>query len=278
MLQMLDAGANQRKMTETMIHFTHANGFPAGSYEKTLDILRKDYRVTAIEKIGHNPLYPVNDNWSNLVDELTSHIRQYSDEPVIGAGHSMGSLLTFMAAYKTPGLFKQLILLDPPLLEGAGALLFQAAKRLGILKRTSLVSQARKRRAGWESTDEAIEYFRGKPLFRKFDPDCLRDYVRYGTEKHENGVKLKFAPDIESEIYRTTPHNLGSFRRVLQIPAIVIIGKNTYKQSPYMLSRFARRQEFEYRRLSFGSHLFPLEYPEHTARLILEAIADLKSK
>ena len=260
-------------MHNEIVHFAPANGFTAGTYEKLFDLLRTDYTVTSIEKFGHNPRYPVNDNWLNLADELIDSIEQHTNEPVTGVGHSLGSVLTFMAAHKEPGLFKQVILLDPPLIDGAGALLFRAIKKLGILDRSGLVTKSKKRRTQWPGVEEAEEYLRGKPPFKYFDPDCLRNYLQYSTTTSENGLRLTFDINVESEIYRTVPHNIGSYKRVLGIPGTIIIGKDTYRQSGYMLSRFARRQGFDFERLSYGSHLFPLEYPEQTAALIRKAIA-----
>ncbi len=255
-----------------ILHFAHANGFPVGTYGKLLGCLESDYTIIAIEKLGHNPNYPVNDNWTNLADELIDYIENSTSEPIIGVGHSLGSVLTFMAAYKKPGLFKQVIMLDPPLIDGIAELLFMVAKKLGILARTKMVTQTKKRRTQWASVQEAEDYFRGKSLFKGFDPDCLRDYVQYGTTTGENGVRLAFDINVEADIYRTTPHNISSYKRVLGIPGSVMIGKHTYRQTRYILSRFAKRQGFDFERLSFGSHLFPMEYPEQTAALVREAI------
>ncbi len=261
-------------MPNEILHFAPANGFTAGTYDKLLGLLRTDNTVTAIEKFGHNPNYPVNDNWTNLADELIDHIEQRTNEPIIGVGHSLGSVLTFIAACKKPRLFKQVIMLEPPLIEGVAALLFLATKKLGILERSKLVTQTRKRRNQWSSMNEATDYFRGKSLFKRFDPDCLRDYVQYGTTTNGNGdgVKLTFDIKVESDIYRTAPHNIGSYKRVIGIPGTVIIGKYTYIHFRYILSRFAKRQGFDFKQLPFGGHHFPLEHPEQAATLIREAI------
>ncbi|NQT72889.1 MAG: alpha/beta hydrolase [Chloroflexi bacterium] len=85
-----------------VLHFAHANGFPSGTYGKLLRILENEYDVIAIEKFGHDPRYPVDENWSNLVKELINFIESNSSEPIIGVGHSMGGVLTFLAAYQRP--------------------------------------------------------------------------------------------------------------------------------------------------------------------------------
>ena len=52
----------------TTIVFSHGNSFPASTYRVMLDSLRaRGFTVHAIEKYGHDPAYPVSDNWPNLV-------------------------------------------------------------------------------------------------------------------------------------------------------------------------------------------------------------------
>lgn len=253
---------------KSILHFAHANGFPAGTYRKLLDLLNPDYTVIAIEKLGHNPDYPVDDNWPSLVNELIDYVKSNASEPVIGVGHSLGSVLTFLAAYNHPDLFRKLIMLDPPLIFGFPAFLFYLSKKTGLLNRSREVSHTKKRRTDWSSRGGAEEYFKGKPLFSRFDPDCLRDYVQYGTSATETGVALNFDINVESNIFRTTPHNISSLKRSLGIPGAVILGKDTYGPSHYMLSRFTKRHRLHFQQLDYGTHLFPLEYPERTADLI----------
>ena len=52
------------------IFFAHANGFPSATYGKLFAALAPDFQVQHLEQHGHDPRFPVNDNWSNLVDEL----------------------------------------------------------------------------------------------------------------------------------------------------------------------------------------------------------------
>ena len=55
------------------------------------------------------------------------------------------------------------------------ALVFERLKRNDL---HHLVTPAsRRRRERFRSSQEAWGYFMRKPLFRRFDPDCLRDYV-----------------------------------------------------------------------------------------------------
>jgi pimeloyl-ACP methyl ester carboxylesterase len=257
-----------------IIHFAHANGFPASTYSKMLSFLEQRYVVIAIEKLGHDPRYPVDDNWQSLARELADHIEGSAEKPVVGIGHSMGGILTFMAAYHKPQLFSEIIILDPPLVYGPLTLPFFLVKKLRVIDRTKLVSQTRKRRTRWANEQEAEAYFKGIPLFHRFDPDCLRDYIQYGTTRVETGVRLSFDVNIEASIYRTAPHNMTCLRKRVGVPGAVVLGENSYMASG-MLRRFAKRHGLYLERFKDGSHLFPLEYPERTALLVMETIQRL---
>ena len=63
-------------MKKDTIHFAHANGFPGGTYKRMLEPLKEKYNIIAMDRLGHNPLYPVNNNWTNLADELIANIKK----------------------------------------------------------------------------------------------------------------------------------------------------------------------------------------------------------
>ena len=53
------------------IVFSHANGFPAGTYGVLFETFRRaGFAVHAIERIGHDPQHPVTNNWPHLVQQL----------------------------------------------------------------------------------------------------------------------------------------------------------------------------------------------------------------
>ena len=48
--------------------FAHANSFPAGTYDYLFAQLRaRGFAVHALPRFGHDPAYPVTDNWPHLV-------------------------------------------------------------------------------------------------------------------------------------------------------------------------------------------------------------------
>ena len=86
-----------------IIHFAHANGVPSKVYQKLFDLLKDEYDVIYLPLIGPDKRYPISNHWTYLVDQvIDSIVRQAKGRPVIGLGHSLGSVLTLMASYQRP--------------------------------------------------------------------------------------------------------------------------------------------------------------------------------
>ena len=79
------------------IVFSHANSFPAATYKVLFKSLRaRGFSVKAVDKYGHDPRYPVSNNWPNVVQQLVDFatpIVEKAGEPVWLVGHSLGGLL-----------------------------------------------------------------------------------------------------------------------------------------------------------------------------------------
>jgi len=263
-------------MKKDTIHFAHANGFPSGSYSKLLGHFRDSYRVIAIDMLGHNPHYPVNNNWTNLADELLAYIEQNADGPVIGAGHSLGSLVTFIAATKRPEMFKAIIMLDPPFVTGLWGLVFRFLKFTGLADRITPAGQSSGRRSVWSDMREAESYFLSKRLFRQFDPHSLSDYMEHGTEPCDEGLCLSYDVPTEVKIFQTMPDNIGSYKKLTGIPGSLIYGETSHAVHIPTLKKFTSRHGFNLS-TSPGGHLFPLEKPDETAAAVKRQLERIKT-
>lgn len=190
------------------VFFAHANGFPSATYAKLFEALAPEYRVDHLEMHGHDPRFPVNDNWDNLVDELLHHLASL-EQPVWGVGHSLGGVLHYHAALRRPELYRGVVMLDSPVLTLADRLVIRAAKRFGFIDRITPAGRTLGRREAFPDLEEARAYFSGKALFRRFDPDCLEAYVRHGLADSGggSGLRLRFDPATEISIYRSVPHS-----------------------------------------------------------------------
>jgi pimeloyl-ACP methyl ester carboxylesterase len=263
-------------MQKPIIHFAHANGFPSGTYNKLFELLEPEYAVISIDRLGHSASYPVDDNWVSLTGELIEHIEDNCDGPVIGLGHSLGAILNFRAVYERPDLFRQIIMLDPPLVYGHFALFLSAVKKLRLAGRMGPAALTKGRREEWQSREEAKAHLRSKAIFSRFDPDCFSDYIENGMVETPSGVRLSFDPKVEVEIFKTTPHDIHRFKAGLSIPGSLIVGEHS--EFRRFVEKFAPKHGLYFECFAGGSHLFPLEHPEATAALVKRLIMQEDSR
>jgi pimeloyl-ACP methyl ester carboxylesterase len=266
-----------------LIVFSHANSFGASTYRVLFRLLReRGFRVRAVDKFGHAPHYPVTNNWPRLVQQLVDFSKAETDkagEPAFFVGHSLGGFLSVMAASRHPGLARGVLLLDSPLLGG------WRATTLGVLKSTQIVGSvtpgaiSRRRRNTWPDKAAALEYFRNKKVFARWDPQVLQDYVDHGTHEDDNGQRvLSFDRDVETAIYNTLPDNLDRLlrRHPLKCPVSFIGGLQSAEMKQVSTTMTL---QVTHGRINWvdGSHLFPMEKPMVTAAAIEAALLNLQS-
>jgi len=261
-------------MAQPVLHFSHANGFPAPCYAALLEPLRRHYRIGWIEAIGTDPRYPPTEGWPHLVEQLISTLeRDYGGEPVVGVGHSLGGYLSFLAAVQRPELFRAIVMLDAPIIGAFKGRALGAVKKLGIVDRVTPAGMTRERRSEWASREEAKQHFRSRCLFRHFTEECMEDYVRHGLAGKPGHYRLRIDPEVEYQIYRSIPHDMSRHLRELRVPAGFVGGTESDVLRRVRLGAM-RGAQFVKRRVP-GGHLFPFEHPQLAADAVEELLATL---
>jgi pimeloyl-ACP methyl ester carboxylesterase len=261
-------------MNKPLIHFSHGNSYPAGSYSQFLDRLRADFDIRAVDMYGHDPRYPATDGWPKLVEQLISQLEQYG-EPVILLGHSLGGMLSMMAAKQRPDLVRCVVMLDSPVVAGWRALLVRLSKMHPLGKNLSPARLSYKRRNVWPDVAAAYQHFISKPMFAAWAPGVLSDYLKHGLEPHPAGVQLRFKREIETKIYRGLPHHLGSLMdQRFPVPIGFVAGTDSeeLRQAGLGATRALVGENFSEIE---GTHLFPMESPDKAAQLTGEMIVRL---
>ena len=260
-----------------LIVFSHANSFPASTYRILLKELRsRGFTVKAVDKFGHDPAYPVTNNWPNLVRQLCDFTRdevQKAGEPAFLVGHSLGGFLSLMAAAREPALARGVLLVDAPILGG------WRATTLGVIKRTQLVGTvspaavSRGRRNSWPSAEAALEHFRHKKAFARWDPKVLDDYIRHSMHNEDGKRVLSFSREVETAIYNTLPDNLDHLirRHPLKCHTAFIGGRQSAEMKRVSMAMTERITRGRIMMLD-GSHLFPMEKPLATAAALEAAL------
>jgi len=262
------------------IVFSHANGFPAGTYRLLFEAWRAaGCSVHALPKFGHDPRFPVSSNWPHLRDELIHFIEDDRAGPAVLVGHSMGGYLSLLAAARRPDLACGVVLLDSPLLAGWKARALQFAKAARVGERFSPGHVSRRRRQHWPSAEAAYAHFAAKPVFARWAPGVLHHYIEAGTEPHHgheadaSGRRLAFEREIETAIYHSLPHHLARVlrRHPLQCPVAFVRGTESVEVRRVGLSATHRLTQGRISAIE-GTHLFPFERPAETASQVLRWI------
>lgn len=271
-------------MNKDIIQFSHANGFPGSTYASLFQALEDEYEIHFIDTLGHTSQYPVTNNWKLLVKELineieTSTLKKNKDHhtSVIGMGHSLGAAITLFAAIERPELFKALVLLEVPLFSLPKAIMVRLLKKINRIDWITPGVHAKRRRNHFNSKEEALDYFRTRPLYKNFSESSLEDFVNHGMVSRNNHWELKFNPKVEAEIYQTLPHDYADYKQKLKCPSVAIIGKDTDILHGIDIHYMEKHFGIIVKKIS-GGHLFPFEHPELTAQVVKESLHELLGK
>jgi len=267
----------QDHQTKPLINFVHANGFPAGSYQTFLNYFAEEYEVVAHEKYGHDPKYPIHNGWKYLVDELIGYLKK-QDQPIICIGHSFGGVISFLAACKQPELFKGLIMLDPPAMTGVMSWLLKIFKNTIYIDKITPAGKANIRRSHWPVETDLAKLFKQRQLFKNFDARCLKDYTKSAMTHRNDRIELTFDTQAETEIFRNVPTHLSTLRNKLKVPAALIYGESSDLYPSYFFKRFAKQNNHIKLHSTKGGHMFPLEHPMETSKLIDKIISQWQLK
>jgi len=258
--------------TKINLHFAHANGFPAGSYQQVFKAFPDDFKLHALSKFAHSKRFPVNANLSNQVAELIDHLEHKVIAATYVVGHSMGAVVSFMAACERPDLIKGVIMLDPPIASGLARIVFRLLKYSPLIDKFSPAGKAKVRCQSWPLGTDLVAYFKAKTLFKNFKLESIQDYVSSAVEERDGKLQLNFDAQIEASIYRNVPHNINQFYQRLSVPGLLVTGSHSDVCIPSLLGTFVKKSKIEHLIFQEGGHMFPLEKPQSVAQIITDRI------
>ena len=260
-------------------HFLHANGFCAGTYAPFIELLISDLHIVASDVRGHGGsdqfnIEPIR-NWTVFAEDLKLFIEKTMASPVIGMGHSLGSVTTFIAAAKYPHLFSGIILLDPVILPRRLHWLMAVARRLGLAGNIPLARVARRRRRNFRGKKEALKLFTaGRGIFKTWSKEFIHAYLECGLlEKDARTAVLKCDPELEAQIFESVPARVWGYAKQISCPVLAIRGElsDTFMSGP------ARRlktvvADYELATIPQSGHFVPMEKPQQCAQIILDFV------
>ena len=265
--------------TRTIV-FAHANGFPAGTYEPLFEVWRSaGWRVEAPPRFSADARYPVTSNWPRLRDQLTDFLVANELAGAMLVGHSLGGLVSLLAACKRPDLVGGVVMLDSPVVTGWRAHSVHMAKRTGLIRRVGPGAISQRRRHEWPSREAVHAHFAAKAAFARWDTRMLAAYVRAGFDDAggDGGkVVLAIPRDTETRIYNTLPHHLPALLRKhpprCDVGFVAGTRSAEMRQGGYAASHALAGERW---RMIEGTHLYPMERPDDTAALVLELLGTM---
>ena len=261
------------------LHFAHANGFPPGTYRKLIADLSLGHHVMSM---AARPLWPESApvalrDWSVFADDLRAELDRRGLRGIVGVGHSLGGVISLLAAAADPGVFSAVVAVDPLILTGAYSLFWGTVKKLGMGGRIRLVRGALRRRESFSSRDEARTTYANKSVFASWDPEVLDDYLDVGfVERSGGGVRLRYPREWEARIFAAAPHNLWAELRKVVVPTLFIQGEHT--DTFLDAARIRAEREVTGARIAVvpgSSHFLPMERPRQLAHVIEEFLQSI---
>ena len=208
-MSVLDFGDPKRPVD---LLFCHANGFNAQTYRSILAPLASSLRILAPDLRGHGAtVLPTNSQgrrgWQDHRDDLVCLLETLDGPPVVLAGHSMGATSAILAAAERPSQVSQVVALDPVIWKRW----MVAALRMPLLSRLPghipLVKGALRRRARFDSREQALAAYRNRGAFKGWSDIMLIDYLSSGLVEDGDGLGLSCPPEWEASNYSVQGHD-----------------------------------------------------------------------
>ncbi|MEI7768461.1 MAG: alpha/beta hydrolase [Chloroflexales bacterium] len=259
------------------LHLAPANGFPPEAYRPLADALAPQLHVLGYRP---RPLWPDSDpaslgSWRDLAVDMLADMGRRGDGPFIGAGHSLGGIMTLYAALLRPDMFRGLVLIDPVVFPRRMLLLLWAMRQIGQHHRSPIVQGAARRRDRFNSADEARARYTGRGVFAKLHPAALDGYLSGGLRPDGDGVTLAWPKAWEAHIFSLVAIDTWDALSRLRLPLLIIRGAH----SDLLIDRSWRQLRWHLPNASLievdGGHMVPLEHPDAVAEVIMRWAAEL---
>lgn len=259
------------------VFFLHANSYCACMYIPFLESILEGKYLIAPDLPGHggSRWHGRIRNWSSLADYFENYLDDLDlNQPLIGIGHSIGGIVNMMMAAKRPDSFSRLVLLDPVLLPRPLVFLIATMRFLGLGHQFPLAKKAYRRQRYFDSRETALDHYRQKRVFARFNEEALSRYVDHCMRpSRQGGLELSCDPHLEASIYRTLPVKAWSLVPRLKVPTLLLVGEHSDTITANSVRRLSGMNPNVVVHTVPGGHLFPFEESARASELIQEFLA-----
>ena len=262
-MAVLDFGDPERPVD---LVFVHANGFNARTYRTLLQPLSSALRIWAPDLRGHGATrLPAESeghrSWKDHRDDLIGLLEATGGPPVALAGHSIGGTSGLLAAAERPDRVSRLLLLDPVIWPRPMVMALNLPLAGRLSRRFPIVSRTLKRRAVFDSREQALAAYRGRGAFKGWPDLMLADYLADGLIETDKGLELACSPAWEASNYAAQAHD--PWRALTRYRGAVRILKGE-TGSLCAVRPGGRRPDLQVETVAGGGHLFPMTHTEIT--------------
>ena len=265
--------------TGLQAHLLHANGFCAGTYSPFVKHLTGDLHVMASDIRGHGGSQLASSqrihHWNVFAEDLKALIEKTMSPPIIGMGHSLGAVTTYIAAATYPRLFSCLILIDPTILPRRYLWPMAVLRMFGLAAKIPLAKSARRRRKTFQGKKEALKRFAsGRGIFKYWSKDFVEAYLECGLlEKDPETAVLNCDPEHEAQIFESVPLDVWTYASKISCPVLAIRGAHSGAFTVDAAERLGRLiPDFELITIPGAGHFVPMGKPVECAAVIKDFI------
>lgn len=202
----------------------HATGFNALAYQPMLPALTASFQVFGFDFRGHGASTAPDDDdysWSNMADDLLAVVDHLGGNPILTFGHSMGATTIMLAEKQRPNTITAAWMFEPIVFPNNLA-----------PRNSQMAHRARKRRAVFESREQALTRYATRPPLGTWRADALAGYVTGGFRDLADGsVHLACHPETEAAVFegaKTYTHEVNAFTP----PVVIASGMSTEDPGP----------------------------------------------
>lgn len=225
--------------------------------------LEADFRVFAVDQRGHGE-----SDWAGeytaaiMADDVATLIEQLGLAPVNLVGHSLGAMVTLVAAAHHPDLVERLVLIDV----GPDSLTSEWAEQELPSTLEALGDSS------YPDSEQVVEeWLTGNPLARE---DLMRHYVEHSLVPRDDG-RLVWRFDARGLVRfvteGVTPEQLWNAIDRIDAPSLLIRGQHSEVLSPETAAEMVRRlADGRLIEIADGGHDLGVEQPEAVAGAVLD--------
>lgn len=270
------AGWRWRNDTAPPLLFLHATGFCASAYKQMLSAASHAYDIYAIDLRGHGlTQLPTDPNrltsWAIYVGDIVNFLNQESRDDWTLAGHSMGAVVAALAGAGRSDIART-HLIEPVVLPRVFRYLAMTPFWRPYAMARPPASLARRRRTEWPDRVAIMSSYGRKPLFRRFSPGAIADYLEDGVVADGTGVRLSCAPDWEAATFVAQDNDFHGALRAAPGPVSILAANHLSSTVAPGFGMILRGLNARFKRIDGVGHLLAMEDPLTAGQFLVNGL------